>query len=109
LSSNGDNIVVAVQLAKGAAEGMMRWEGDVRNLEVAWNQLCYGSMPPVLLQIALFMKKWPGGTLHRVLAVDDAAAERRHGERGRGAPAPQHVPAFHCTQWRRQVQPQPRL
>jgi hypothetical protein len=56
-SSNGDNVVVAVQLAEGAAEGMMRWEGDMHNLEVAWNRLCYGSMPPVSLQIALFMKK----------------------------------------------------
>jgi hypothetical protein len=39
--------------------------------------------------------------------IDDAAAGRRHGERGRGggreAPAPQHAPAFHCTQCQWQV------
>jgi hypothetical protein len=41
----------------------MHWEGDVRDLEVAWNRLCYGSTPLVSLQIALFIKKWPtGGT-----------------------------------------------
>jgi glycosyltransferase involved in cell wall biosynthesis len=74
-SSDGDSVAGAVQ----RAEGMMRWEGDVRDLEVAWNRLCYGSTPPVSLQIALFVKKWPTGgtpgglerhamTLHRVLA-----------------------------------------
>ena len=57
----------------------MWFEGDVRDLEVAWNKLCYGSKPPVALRIALFVKKWPTGgtpgglerhamTLHRVLA-----------------------------------------
>lgn len=55
------------------------WAGDVRDLDMAWNRLCYGSKPPVSLRIALFVKKWPTGgtpgglerhamTLHRVLA-----------------------------------------
>lgn len=55
------------------------WAGDVRNLDTAWNRLCFGSKPPVSLHIALFVKKWPTGgtpgglerhamTLHRVLA-----------------------------------------
>lgn len=55
-----------------------QWSGDLRELETAWNRLCYGP-PPELLRIALFVKKWPVGgtpgglerhamTLHRVLA-----------------------------------------
>lgn len=56
-----------------------QWTGDVRDLETAWNRLCFASRPPVKLRIALFVKKWPTGgtpgglerhamTLHRVLA-----------------------------------------
>ncbi|KAG0578202.1 hypothetical protein M758_4G005000 [Ceratodon purpureus] len=82
--ATGDNVAVAIARAEGAAVDMMRWEGDVRDLVVAWNRLCYGSRPPVSLQIALFVKKWPTGgtpgglerhamTLHRVLA------DRGHG------------------------------
>ncbi|CAM6126447.1 unnamed protein product [Calypogeia fissa] len=62
------------------AEGKQAaWSGDLRELETAWNQLCYGEKPPENLRIALFVKKWPAGgtpgglerhamTLHRVLA-----------------------------------------
>lgn len=78
-SAAGANVAVAVQRAQGAGMDMMQWEGDVRDLVVAWNWLCYGSKPPVSLHIALFVKKWPTGgtpgglerhamTLHRVLA-----------------------------------------
>lgn len=58
---------------------VVEFEGDVRDLNVAWNRLCYGSKPPASIRIALFVKKWPTGgtpgglerhamTLHRVLA-----------------------------------------
>ncbi|KAH8965158.1 hypothetical protein BDL97_04G104000 [Sphagnum fallax] len=54
------------------------WSGDLRELQTAWNRLCYGP-PPDFMRIALFVKKWPMGgipgglerhamTLHRVLA-----------------------------------------
>lgn len=68
----------AGRAAAGAVD-MVDWTGDVRDLDMAWNRLCYGSRPPVSLHMALFVKKWPTGgtpgglerhamTLHRVLA-----------------------------------------
>lgn len=67
--------------AKGAATGATgtgAWAGDLRELETAWNRLCFGP-PAEALRVALFVKKWPVGgtpgglerhamTLHRVLA-----------------------------------------
>ncbi|KAJ7571192.1 hypothetical protein O6H91_01G154200 [Diphasiastrum complanatum] len=60
------------------SDGKGQWRGDVRELETAWNRLCFGP-PPEMLRMALFVKKWPVGgvpgglerhalTLHKVLA-----------------------------------------
>ena len=76
-----------------------RWSGDLREIEFAWNRLCYGP-PPEVLRVALFVKTWPIGgtpgglerhamTLHQVLAdrghtihvfTVDAGPDRRVGE-----------------------------
>jgi hypothetical protein len=70
---------LVVMKEAGDRGGRVAFEGDVRDLDIAWNRLCYGSKPPVSLHVALFVKKWPTGgvpgglerhamTLHRVLA-----------------------------------------
>ena len=77
------NVAVALDRVQGAAVDLLRWEGDVRDLVVAWNRLCYGSVPPVSLRIALFVKKWPtggtpGGLERHAMTLHRALADRGH-------------------------------
>lgn len=59
------------------------WSGDVRDLSMAWNRLCYGSKPPVTIRIAVFVKKWPiggtpGGLERHAMTLHRALADRGH-------------------------------
>lgn len=87
------------KLCGGWDGGGLAWSGDLREIEFAWNRLCFGP-PPAQLKMALFVKTWPIGgtpgglerhamTLHQVLAdrghevhviTVDVGPEKRVGE-----------------------------
>lgn len=62
------------------------FHGDLRLLSSSWNQLSFpswSSPPPLLLQIALFVKKWPftssaGGLERHALTLHRQLADRGH-------------------------------
>lgn len=84
---------------RGDGDVARSWSGDLREIEFAWNRLCFGP-PPTKLTMALFVKTWPIGgtpgglerhamTLHQVLAdrghevhviTVDVGPDRRVGE-----------------------------
>ncbi|XP_002963408.2 uncharacterized protein LOC9643618 [Selaginella moellendorffii] len=78
-SSNRELAAARSSGGHGDHESLWEWRGDLRQMEAAWNRLCFGPIQE-RLRIALFVKKWPVGgvpgglerhalTLHRNLAA----------------------------------------
>ena len=80
--SAGDIIAAGRPKLQGQTNTYSSWSGDLRDLEIAWNKLCYGRAPE-LLRIALFVKKWPvggmpGGLERHALTLYRELAKRGH-------------------------------